>query len=63
METWRLLMVAFCLMLVFEGIIPFLYPGRWRRMVTLLAVTDDRSLRMMGLISMVLGTVLLYLVN
>jgi hypothetical protein len=50
-------------MLVIEGVIPFLYPRRWRDMVTMLAQVDDKSVRVMGLVSMIIGTALLYLVN
>jgi len=50
-------------MLIIEGIIPFLYPQRWRTMVTMLSDVDDRALRIMGLSSMLIGTGLLYLVN
>jgi uncharacterized protein YjeT (DUF2065 family) len=57
------LAIAFCLMLVMEGIIPFLYPARWRSLVAALATIDDRSLRLAGLASMIAGTVLLYLIN
>jgi uncharacterized protein YjeT (DUF2065 family) len=60
---WHELGVAICLMLVIEGVIPFLYPKRWRDMVTMLAQVDDRSVRVMGLVSMLIGTALLYLVN
>lgn len=60
---WRELAIAFCLMLVLEGIIPFLYPARWRSMVTALADIEDRSLRLAGLASMIAGTFLLYLIN
>jgi uncharacterized protein len=57
------LAVAFCLMLVIEGIMPFLAPRRWRNMLTLLDQIDDNTVRLFGLGSMVVGTVLLYLVN
>lgn len=60
---WHELAIAFCLMLVLEGIIPFLYPARWRSLVAALATIDDRSLRLAGLASMIAGTVLLYLIN
>ncbi|WP_220811561.1 DUF2065 domain-containing protein [Pseudomonas paralcaligenes] len=60
---WQELGIAFCLMLVLEGILPFLYPQRWRRAVTQLAQLPDRRLRLMGLISMLLGTALLYLLH
>lgn len=55
--------VAFCLVFVIEGIVPFVSPSRWRRTLALVAQLDDRSLRLMGLASMVLGTGLLYIVN
>ena len=57
------LLIGFSLMLVLEGIIPFLYPQRWRSLVAQLANTSDSALRWMGFVSMVLGTVLLYLVH
>ena len=60
---WEELGKAFCLMLVIEGIVPFLYPGRWRGLVATLASVSDRQLRTMGLISMLLGAGLLYIIK
>jgi uncharacterized protein YjeT (DUF2065 family) len=60
---WDELAVAFCLMLVIEGIIPFLDPKRWRRMLLMLDQIDDSTMRMFGLGSMLLGTTLLLLIN
>ena len=60
---WRDIGIAISLMLVIEGIIPFLHPGRWRQLVAALASVDDTALRLMGLGSMIAGVVLLYLVN
>jgi hypothetical protein len=56
---WEELGKAFCLLLVLEGILPFLYPTRWRRLVASLATVTDRQLRIMGLISMLVGVGLL----
>lgn len=47
------------LMLVFEGIMPFLSPSRWRNMAQTLAVVDNKSMRLIGLLSMLLGLGLL----
>ena len=58
-EFWHELWIAFCLLLVIEGIIPFLYPQRWRQLVAQLAQIGDTSLRMVGFISMIAGTALL----
>jgi len=60
---WQELATAFCLLLVIEGIIPFLAPRRWKEMVLMLAEVDDGTMRMVGLGSMIIGTGLLYLVN
>lgn len=60
---WENLLSAICLMLVIEGIIPFLYPKRWRNMVEKIALVNDKTLRITGLISMLVGTTLLYLVK
>ena len=60
---WHDLLVAMCLVLVLEGIVPFLYPQRWKAMVAALATIDVRTMRRLGLASMLLGTGLLYLIN
>ncbi len=60
---WQELGVAFSMLLVIEGIIPFLYPQRWKNMVQTLSQIDNKSMRIMGLISMLLGTGLLYLIR
>ena len=57
------LAVAFCLMLVIEGILPFIAPKRWRNLIMMLAEGDDTTMRLIGLGSMLTGTVLLLLIN
>jgi uncharacterized protein len=61
--VWHDLGIALCLVLVIEGIVPFLYPGRWKEMVAVVAEIDDKTMRIVGLVSMVTGTGLLYLIN
>ncbi|KEI70008.1 DUF2065 domain-containing protein [Endozoicomonas elysicola] len=63
MDFGQQLLIAFSLMLVLEGVVPFLYPQRWRQLVRQLAEIDDRQLRVAGLISMLVGVALLYLIN
>lgn len=60
---WEELGRAFCLLLVLEGILPFLYPTRWRQLVASLATINDRQLRIMGLVSMLVGVGLLTVLN
>ncbi|MDC9720709.1 MAG: DUF2065 domain-containing protein [Gammaproteobacteria bacterium] len=62
-ELWHLLLVAFCLMLIMEGILPFLYPQRWRKLVVQLAQVSDRHMRLLGLVSMLVGLALLLVVG
>ena len=57
-QMWHDLAVAFCLMLVIEGIMPFLSPAGWRAMVLSVTGMSDRALRVM-----VAGTTLLYAIN
>lgn len=60
---WHDLAVAFGLMLVIEGVGPFLSPASMRRILQQAALLDDAILRYVGLGSMLLGVALLYLVN
>jgi uncharacterized protein YjeT (DUF2065 family) len=60
---WTDLLAAVALLLVIEGILPFLNPAGVRRALHLLAEMDDRQLRISGLISMAAGLLLLYLVK
>ncbi|MCV6604490.1 MAG: DUF2065 domain-containing protein [Porticoccaceae bacterium] len=63
MTFWQSLLQAICLMLVLEGILPFLAPDRWRNMAKMLAQVDDRTMRIMGLVSMLIGAGLLFLLR
>ena len=58
---WIEIARAFCLLLVIEGVIPFLYPERWRRLLETVSNTDDNMLRAVGFISMLIGVFCLYL--
>lgn len=60
---WQQLWIAVSLVLVIEGIIPFLYPERWRQLVAQIALMDNKNMRIIGLVSMLCGLGLLYLVT
>ena len=60
---WNELGVALCLVLIIEGIIPFLYPARWRIAAESLANLKNSQMRLGGFLSMMLGTTLLYLIR
>lgn len=60
---WQDLWVAIALLLVIEGVMPFLSPEALRRALLLISQMNDNALRFTGLTSMVLGVVLLYLIH
>lgn len=53
------LLVAFALMLLLEGILPFLAPAAWRETFRRLTQLTDGQIRFLGLGSMLLGLILL----
>ena len=59
--NWGDLLTALALVLVIEGIVPFISPQSLRRMLATVSQLDDRSLRITGLVSMIFGVVMLYL--
>lgn len=63
MDFWQVLPVAVALVLILEGLMPFLSPATWRNMVQQLSEASDDVLRYMGLAMMALGVVLLYVLN
>ena len=59
----ELLVSAFALMLVIEGILPFTAPRMWRDTFRRIIELTDGQLRFAGLASMVAGLVILALVR
>jgi uncharacterized protein len=57
------LWVATALMLVIEGLMPFINPTVFRRALLQMAGMKDQQLRLIGLFSMIVGVVLLYWIN
>jgi uncharacterized protein YjeT (DUF2065 family) len=57
------LLLAFALVLVIEGVLPFLVPTLWRDTFRKLTEMSDGQLRFIGLTSMIAGLLLLYLVK
>lgn len=60
---WEKLGIAIALILVIEGIMPFLNPTGWRKTLRKVSEMDDKTLRMIGLSSMTFGVILLYLIH
>jgi uncharacterized protein YjeT (DUF2065 family) len=55
----RTLILAFALMLVLEGLLPFVAPAVWRETFARLVRMADGQLRFIGLSSMIVGLIVL----
>ena len=60
---WEELGIALAFIFVIEGIIPFINPTGWRQSLLKISEMDDKTLRIIGLSSMIFGVILLYLVH
>ncbi len=56
-------LLAFGLMLVIEGMTPFLFPALWRETLRKLSQLHDGQLRFIGLTLMLVGVLIIYWVN
>ncbi len=57
------LLMAFALMLVIEGMLPFLAPTLWRETFRRITEMSDGQIRFFGLSSMLFGLILLFVLN
>jgi len=55
------ILLAFALMLVLEGLLPFIAPNAWRETFRRLILFSDGQIRFVGLTSMIVGLILLML--
>lgn len=60
---WNDLLAALALMLVIEGVLPFLNPTGMKRRMAQIAKLEERLLRTVGLSAMLIGLALLYFVR
>lgn len=60
---WDSIIPALALVLVIEGMLPFLSPKNWREAMSQAARLPDNVLRVLGFVSMLVGVIILYLVQ
>lgn len=58
LQYWLL---GLAMMMVIEGLLPFVFPELWRETFSKLVTLTDGQLRFIGLTSMVSGLLMLYL--
>jgi uncharacterized protein len=61
--AWSEIMTALALVLVIEGLLPFASPGRYRQMVAQIVTLSDNHIRAAGLVIIVIGLVLLFVIR
>ncbi len=59
-DFWDVALSACALMLVAEGLLPFISPQSWRRVFERAMQMSDGQIRFLGLVSMLAGLVLLF---
>ena len=59
LSFWDLALAACALMLIAEGLLPFLSPGAWRSVFERALRLSDGQIRFLGLASLTIGLVLL----
>ena len=59
--NWHDLLNAIALLLILEGLLPFIKPESIKKVYQTMSQTPESSLRMIGLASIVAGLVLLFL--
>ncbi len=60
---WPTLLTAFALMLVLEGLLPFIAPGVWRETFRRIIELSNGQIRFLGLSSILVGIVLLFILK
>lgn len=56
----NVLLMAIGLVFVLEGLLPFLAPHFWRQAMQQMLMQSDRTLRIFGFVSMLIGLALVY---
>ncbi|MGI9249317.1 MAG: DUF2065 domain-containing protein [Woeseiaceae bacterium] len=60
---WSEILTALALVFVIEGMLPFISPSKYRQMVTEITRLSDSHIRNIGLVVMIAGLLLLFLVR
>ena len=61
--AWTEILTALALVLIIEGMVPFVGPRKYRQIVAQMALLSDNHLRTVGLVVMISGVVLLFVVR
>jgi uncharacterized protein YjeT (DUF2065 family) len=60
---WTDLLAALAIVCIIEGVMPFINPSATRRVLAKMASLEEREMRIAGLLSMLAGLAILYMVR
>jgi hypothetical protein len=60
---WSDLLAALAIVCIIEGVMPFINPSGMKRLLSRMASMEEREMRIVGLVSMLVGLTILYLVR
>lgn len=60
---WDIVLTTLALVLVMEGILPFLSPRLWRQSLLRMVSHPDKMIRIYGLVSMLVGAGMMVLIH
>jgi uncharacterized protein len=60
---WTDLFAALAIVCIIEGIMPFINPSAMKRLLARMASMEEREMRVAGLVSMLAGLAVLYVVR
>ena len=59
----KTILLAFALVLVIEGIMPFSSPETWRKVMAMMSQQSDKTMRIIGLVSMLIGVLITFIIH
>ncbi|MEC7859706.1 MAG: DUF2065 domain-containing protein [Pseudomonadota bacterium] len=57
---WHEIITTIALLLIIEGMIPFISPDSYKKFVVKMSELNDYNLRLIGLVSMIIGVLILF---
>ncbi len=60
---WGLLLKVLAMVLIIEGIMPFVTPIRWKKYLQRMIEANNRQVRIMGFVLLIVGSVLLFVAH
>ena len=58
---WDMILTAVAIILIIEGVVPLVSPQTCKKMMSSIAKLNNTTLRILGLVALILGVVILYL--